>query len=157
MYCSSCGTEVTKELNYCNRCGANLNLSTNLPEQPLRPVNLTGPTIAIAVMVVMSLGIIFAAVRELAKSGVHPVALTWIVIGSLAMVTGIAALIMRQWTNLAGAAKPQERTPARKKLAEKEPAPVALPPMTSKPIASVTDHTTRTFDPIYREPVERGK
>ena len=62
MYCQSCGTEVTKELNYCNRCGANLNASSNLPEQFVRPVSLTAPTIAVALMVVISLGIIFASI-----------------------------------------------------------------------------------------------
>ena len=158
MYCQSCGTEVTKELNYCNRCGANLNLSPNLPEQPLRPVSLTGPTIAIALMVVFGLGITFASIAGLARSDVHPAALTWMVIGSFAMITGVAALVIRQWSQLAGAAKPKERAILpRKKPAANESAPVQLPPMRSEPVSSVTDHTTRTFDPIYREPVERGK
>ena len=158
MYCQSCGTEVTKELNYCNRCGANLNLTTTLPEQPLRPVNLTGPTIAIALMVIIGLGIIFASIAELARSGVHPAALTWMVIGGLGMITGVAALVVRQWSHLAGAVRPKERPIfPRKKSAEKESAPVQLPPMRSEPAHSVTDHTTRTFEPLYREPVERGK
>jgi uncharacterized membrane protein YedE/YeeE len=157
MYCPSCGTEVTKELNYCNRCGANLNLSSNSVDQPLRPVNLTGPTIAIALMVVIGLGIVFASVSELARKEIHPAALTWMVLGGLAMITAVTALVLRQWGILAGAAKQRERTFPRKKAAEKEAAPMSLPPMRSEPIQSVTDHTTRTFDPVYREPVERRK
>lgn len=157
MYCQSCGTEVTKELNYCNRCGANLNVSSNLPEQFVRPINLTGPTIAVALMVVISLGIIFASVNDLARKDIHPAALTWMVIGGLAMIAGVTAMILRQWSQLAGVTKQQERTLPRKKPVEKESKPMSLPPMSSNPIPSVTDHTTRTFDPIYREPVERGK
>jgi hypothetical protein len=158
MYCQSCGTEVTRELNYCNRCGANLNQSANLPEQFVRPVNLTAPTIAVALMVVISLGIIFASINDLAQKDIHPVALTWMVIGSLAMVAGVVALILRQWSQLAGVTKQQERsTSTRKKTFEKEAAPMSLPPMRSEPIPSVTEHTTRTFEPIYRDTAERSK
>lgn len=155
MYCPSCGTEVTKELNYCNRCGANLNLSSNLPEQFVRPVSLTAPTVAVALMVVISLGIIFASISDLARKDINPVALTWMVIGGLAMVVGVVALILRQWSQLAGITKQQEQSTPRKKLTEKESAPMSLPPMRSEPIPSVTEHTTRTFDPLYREPAER--
>ena len=145
MYCSSCGTEVTKELNYCNRCGANLNHSLNQPEQPLRSVSLTGPTIAIALMVFFGLGITFASVAGLARNGVHPAALTWMVIGSLGMITGVAAMVLRQWSHLAGVVKSKEQRPPRRKAAENDTAPIQLPPMRSEPISSVTDHTTRTF------------
>jgi hypothetical protein len=157
MYCSSCGAEVTKELNYCNRCGANLKLSANLPEQYLRPVSLTGPTIAIALMVIFGLGITFASIAGLARNGVHPVALTWMVIGALGTITGVAAMVLRQWSQLAGVVKQKEQRLPRKKPAESESAPIQLPPMRSEPISSVTDHTTRTFEPLYREPFERGK
>src|SRR4051794_25060045 len=108
MYCQSCGTEVTKELNYCNRCGANLNQSSNQPVQIVRPVSLTAPTITIALMVVIGLGITFGSVSELARRDVHPAALTWMVICGLGMVMGVAALVLRQWTNLAGGAKEKE-------------------------------------------------
>jgi hypothetical protein len=147
MYCPSCGTEVTKELNYCNRCGANLNPSLKLPEQPVRTVSLTGPTIAIALMVVIGLGITFASVAELARQDIHPAALTWMVIGGLAMIVGVAAMLMRQWTHLAGVVKQKEPRATRKKSTGSEPTPAQLPPLRSEPISSVTDHTTRTFDP----------
>ena len=157
MYCPSCGSEVTKELNYCNRCGENLKLSSDLSEQPLRPVSLTGPTIAIALMVIFGLGITFASVAGLARNGVHPAALTWMVIGGLGMITGVAAMVLRQLSQLAGVAKQKEQRLPRKKPAQSESTPSQLPPMRSAPISSVTDHTTRTFEPIYREPIERGK
>jgi multisubunit Na+/H+ antiporter MnhG subunit len=157
MYCPSCGTEVTRELNYCNRCGANLNLSSNLPEQPQRPVSLTGPTIGIAVMVVVGLGIIFSSISNLARSGVHPVALTWMIIAGMAMITGVAAMVIRQWSHLAGVSKRQEQKAPRKKPVADEAAPIQLPSMRSTPVSSVTDHTTRTFEPVYRNPRERGK
>lgn len=151
MYCPSCGTEVTSGLNFCNRCGANLSQASNLPEQPVRYVSLTGPTIAIALMVVIGLGITFASVSGLARDNIHPVALTWMVIAGLAMITGVAALIIRQWSNLAGVVKPKEQSHPRKKSADKEFVPAQLPPLRSEPIGSVTENTTRTFEPAYIE------
>jgi hypothetical protein len=152
MYCQSCGTEVTLGLNYCNRCGANLSQSSNLPEQPIRQVNLTGPTIAIALMVVIGMGIIFASVSDLARNDFHPVALTWMVVAGLGMLTGVAALVIRQWSHLAGLVKPKEQTLPRRKSADKEQVvPAQLPPLRSEPVSSVTEHTTRTFEPVYVE------
>ena len=146
MYCPSCGTEVTSALNYCNRCGANLNQPANQADVHVAPVNLTGPTIAIGLMVVIALAIIFIGATELLSRGIDPTALTWMVIVSLAMVMGVSALFIRQWTTLAGVMNPKER----KKQAEFKPpaAPAQLPPMRSEPVHSVTDHTTRTFDPV---------
>jgi hypothetical protein len=147
MYCSSCGTEVTRELRYCNRCGANLNQpSAALPEQPMRQVNLTVPTISIAVMVIIGMIVIFASIADLARKDINPVALTWMVIGGLAAIVGVAALLMRQWTQLAGVMKQKEPRGSSKKAAD-ESAPAQLPPFRSEPVSSVTDHTTRTFDP----------
>ena len=40
MYCPSCGNEISVELKYCNRCGANLMLPTIAPVA-LVPVKLT--------------------------------------------------------------------------------------------------------------------
>lgn len=150
MYCPSCGTEVPSALNYCNRCGANLNQPANQAEEVVRPVNLTGPTIAIGLMVVIALAIIFVGATELLTQGIDPTALTWMVIVSLAMVMGVSALFIRQWTTLAGVAKLKERPAPRKKPIETEQtaAPAQLPPMRSEPVSSVTDHTTRTFDPV---------
>jgi hypothetical protein len=157
MYCPSCGTDVTKELNYCNRCGANLSAPLNLVEQPARTVNLTGPTIAIALMVVIGLGIIFASISDLAKGGVHPAALTWMVICGMGMITGVAALVLRQWSHLAGVVRQKEPSVPRKKPVLNEAQPAQLSSKRAEPVGSVTDHTTRTFDPVYRKPVERGQ
>lgn len=158
MYCSSCGIEVTQELNYCNRCGANLNPQTNLVQQmPAPPVKLTGPTIALGAMVVLSLAAIFGGAENLALRGVHPAALAWMVIISLAMVFGIAALVIRLLTSLLSNSKAQtEQRPAQLKQPQANaqlPAPQTGP--MNVPISSVTDHTTRTFDPVYRERAKR--
>ena len=41
MYCPTCGNEITVELKYCNRCGANLTLPATSAPMYLAPVKLT--------------------------------------------------------------------------------------------------------------------
>lgn len=152
MYCPSCGTEVTKELNYCNRCGANLSPTVSVSEQPVRVVSTNGPIWAMALMVVIGLGIIFSGVRELARMNIHPAALTWIVLGSLGMIGGVAALFLRHWSQMGGVSQQAERPQQRKRAIASEPRRAQLPPSRIEPVPSVTENTTRTFDPV-----ERGK
>jgi hypothetical protein len=150
MYCPSCGTEVTRELNYCNRCGANLSLTTNVSEQPVRVVSTSGPIWAMAMMVVIGLGIIFAGVADLAKKDIHPAALTWMVIGSLGMLLGVVALFLKYWSPTVGGAQKLERPAKRNKTMASEQRPAQLPSSRMEPIPSVTENTTRTFNPIER-------
>ena len=161
MYCSSCGIEVSKELNYCNRCGANLPSSVNPVPQVYAPrVKLTGPSIALALMVVMSIAAIFSGVNRLALNGVHPTALVWMIIISLGMVFGVAALVIRLWASLLtnSSARTLEQHPAqlRKPQPNAQLQAAQTGPMNA-PISSVTDHTTRTFEPAYRERIERDR
>ena len=46
MYCPSCGNEISVELKYCNRCGANLaTVPENYAAPVGKPVRLALPTI----------------------------------------------------------------------------------------------------------------
>jgi hypothetical protein len=163
MYCSSCGLDVSPELNYCNRCGANLNPSSALVPQVIAPrVRMTGPTIALAVMVVFSIAAIFSGAGTLALRGVHPAAITWMVIISMMTIFGISGLVIRLWTHLLRnslhGGVPQYQQPTQ--LRQPQPNPQLQAPQTGpmqQPVSSVTDHTTRTFDPVYRERTQRGK
>ena len=68
MYCPTCGNEITVELKYCNRCGANLAFpQTSLPGPVTVPVSLTAPTIVIGLTIIFGLGIIFGGVTKLAE------------------------------------------------------------------------------------------
>lgn len=150
MYCPSCGTEVTRELNYCNRCGANLSLTANVSEQPVRIVSTSGPIWAMAMMVVFGLGIMFASITDLARRDVHPAALTGIVLGVIALLFGVVSLFLKYWSSMNGGAQPVERPVKRNKGIASEQRQAQLPPSRMEPVPSVTENTTRTFDPIER-------
>jgi hypothetical protein len=158
MYCSSCGIEVTQELNYCNRCGASLNQQTNLvPQIVAPPVRVTGPFIAIGATVVFSLAAIFSSADTLAVRGVNAAAIAWMVIVGLATVFGITGLLIRllsslllNQSRLAGQLRPAQL----KQQPLAPPLPAAQTGPMQAPVSSVTDHTTRTFDPVHRQRVK---
>lgn len=154
MFCPSCGAEYAIGLNYCNRCGANLN--TSVGQADLAPVNVTKPAIVIGFTVLaITLGG-FAGVIEGAKELGHvfqqndPV----VIIIVLGMITIMVADIMliTQLSRLINAALHRPAQP--KKLPKQESVKqIAAPvPGAYAPVSSVTDHTTRTLD---RQPVER--
>ncbi len=159
MYCPSCGNEITVELKYCNRCGANLT-TTALQTTTVvsQPVKLTLPSIVLGFTVVAGLGIIFGGATQFAELRLHPAAIAWIVLFSTATLFGCTALMIRFWTKLLTIqremllAQPQTQ---QRPLSVGPPNVQQLPPRL-EPVPSVTENTTRTFSPIYREPSDRG-
>jgi hypothetical protein len=153
MYCPSCGSEITVELNYCNRCGANLSIPANTTPAPA-PVKLTGPSIVLGLTIVFSLGIIFSSAARLVEIGLHPAALAWMVIISLATLFGCVGLLIRFWSTIVKNHRPEVMPRQSPKVLQQTPPPQQLPPR-YEPGTSVTENTTRTFAPVYREPRDR--
>lgn len=153
MYCSACGHEATIDVNYCKRCGNVLSPQTSIQSKPL---SLTGPSWAFALMVMVMVGTVFGAVVNMAEMQISAVALTWMVIAGLGTVVALVALIFRQLSRMTNInqEKPQIQTSTPQINPELYQArPGALP----EHMPSVTEHTTRAFQPVYREPVERQK
>ncbi len=156
MYCPTCGNEITVELKYCNRCGANLALPPSSgPVTVTVPISLTAPTVVIGLTIVIGLGIIFGGVTELAERHVHPAAITWIILFSMATLFGCSALLIRFWSKMVGLQRQTSAPQQNIRPAFERATPQQLPPR-FEPVPSVTEHTTRTFSHAYREPTERG-
>ena len=65
MYCPSCGNEITVELKYCSRCGANLSLTpASYPAPVSAPIKLTVPTVVLGLTITGGLGIIFGGIKS---------------------------------------------------------------------------------------------
>ena len=159
MYCPSCGSEISVELKYCNRCGANLSgIPTSYPVPVVKPVRLTLPAIVLGLTVTGGIGIILSAATELAQRQLHPAALTWMVIFSMATLFGCTALILRFWLKVLSLNREsyelQNQHQARPPM--QIPPPRQQFPPRLEPIPSVTEHTTRTFSPAYREGSDPG-
>src|SRR3954463_4442134 len=150
MYCSTCGSETTQEVYYCKRCGSSLNPQT---AQPPRPISLNGPSWAMAVTLIFMIGIIFSALIKLAESGVSAVAITWIAIVGLGTVVALVAMIFRQLSHLASLRQQQPAPPLSLMPQTTSELSAGRPGALPEAVPSVTEHTTRTFAPVSREPI----
>src|SRR4030095_15255650 len=150
MYCPSCGSEITVELKYCNRCGANLTWPAPTQTAPLAPIKLTVPSIVLGLTVIIGLGIIFGGATTFAERGVHPAAIVWCVLFSVASLFGCVGLMIRFWTNLMSMQREIAQPPQMRPTFAERSAPSQLTPR-MEPVGSVTENTTRTFAPIYSE------
>jgi len=157
MYCPTCGNEITVELKYCNRCGANLTLPATTAPMYLPPVKLTVPSIVLGITILGGLGVIFGAASDFARNGLHPAAIVWIVLFSAATLFACVGLLIRFLTKMMTLGRelaPPQSQP-RPTFTDRPTVP-HLPPPRMEPVPSVTENTTRTFTPVYREPADRG-
>lgn len=161
MYCPSCGSEISVELKYCNRCGANLAVvPANYPAPMVKPMRLSLPAIVLGLTVTFGLGIIFDGAKELAQMHLHPAAITWMVIFSLATLFGCTALILRFWLKVFSlnreSYQPANQIRPPMQMSTPIPGPRQQFPPRLEPVPSVTEHTTRTISPVYREGSDPG-
>jgi len=157
MYCPSCGTELTPELSYCNRCGANVKPISNQPGVP--PAKLTGAAWAISISVALvtlgGFGMIFGLVMALITRGrsLSAEGMVLIFFSSL-IILAIDWLLVRQLSRVFNVPQlSSEATQAKKPtLTEQAVWQIDAP---RQPVSSVTEHTTRAFEPIHRGDTQR--
>ncbi|MCA1567851.1 MAG: zinc ribbon domain-containing protein [Acidobacteria bacterium] len=171
MYCQTCGAEIQTGLNYCNRCGAMVNSSLSSvaarPETAVvdikSPVRTLGATITLTTL--LGLTILFVAIGSLATAERQlPADLLGVLsVVGLLMILVIDVMLIRilaRVVQLPVAAAPSLPTQTKRSEAKELHSPAAqtyMPASTDPlPVASVTDHTTRTFHPIYKEPRANG-
>jgi hypothetical protein len=155
MYCSSCGAESTLDLNYCNRCGASMAPSTELV-----PISLTKPALVIGLIVTaLTLGgfaILIEGAIRLATVFHVPDPIMAIVVMGMATIIACDFLLLRLLSRIVRTSLDQKKeTPVRLVKQPGRELPRQLGPQFEQ-VASVTEHTTRTFAPVFREPTDRG-
>lgn len=162
MYCPSCGTQLAQALSYCKHCGANLSplkdLSTTI--SPSAPGHETVPqprtlnsliwAIVVTTIIVLGMGLgalvlmrdgrideglgrIFVILCFLTLPIIEGL-LVWQLLSSNRRIKRLSGQVQEQ-------ASPQDELGATTARSLSEPA---------EPIPSVTEHTTRTFEPSYR-------
>jgi hypothetical protein len=162
MFCPSCGTENTIGLPYCNRCGANLNVA--MAEQP-RPVivNVTKPTLIIGLVVLFLTlggfgGLIRGALRLAPVLQGNDPLIALILFGMLTILV-VDIFLVRLLSKLIGASLSsgtQTQASQSRALAANPVNQLYQQPQPSRlqGAPSVTEHTTRFFEPAYREPAK---
>lgn len=159
MYCSGCGAEVPEGLNYCSRCGASLNTTANVPAPPIAPMSFTRLALIISLTIIIGMVIVFAvADKWMDRGGSEPVIVIMAMV-SMSMLFAVSAMLIRLWSKISGLDSqpaPRPAQPSRQQNFPGQPRTAQLPPRPAS-FGSVTDHTTRNFDPVLRESIEQQK
>ena len=159
MYCPNCGAESTFGLNYCKHCGGNL---SDAPQTAAPATRNTTAALILALatlgIVLGGLGIVFASALTLVGSqpqGFTPPVDGAARIGALMVVFGcsgvvlVALMLIKLFSRIMGLA-PETEKPRKhaKNEAHQQRAQIQAPPIV---VSSVTEHTTRNFDPrVYQ-------
>jgi len=155
MFCPSCGIEYAIELNYCNRCGANL--STALSVQPEAiPVNVTKPILVIGItLLLLTLGgfagLISGAIELTRAAGGGDLSMAIIFFGMITIMI-VDIFLVRLLSRLINASLSPNKLPMPKRSKALAPPESEIPRMTPARLdgaASVTENTTRFFEPYH--------
>jgi len=145
MYCSSCGVAVTQGLTFCNYCGAKVNQgdragkSSDVTAESL--LNLMVATFIMGTFALTVLMGVLKAVLNLDSQLILGVAMFPFIL--MVMLEGLFIfLLLRQRSE----EKRESRVLPQRSTNELDSLRV-LP----APAASVTESTTRAFDPVYSE------
>jgi hypothetical protein len=150
MFCPDCGAESTERRNYCKQCGGALAGSANTGIALPAKSNALAWSIALFT-VLLGLGglvTVFTTAYDLAqREGMDAgIPIVLMVFGSTSVVA-VVALMVNMTLRLAGTSIGQAARP--KAIPRRDTNPVQLP-APSPAIDSVTEHTTRTFEPVER-------
>ena len=161
MYCPNCGAESTFGLNYCKHCGGNLSETSQTAAPPATRNTAAALILALAILgiVLGGLGIVFASALTLVGSqpqGFTAPADGAARIGSLMVVFGcsgvvlIALMLIKLFSRIMGLGPETEKPSWRAKniANQQRVSQIQAPPIV---VSSVTEHTTRNFDPrVYQ-------
>lgn len=146
MYCSSCGVAVAKNLSYCNHCGKKLQRGDSESSE-IRPdwiVFMMVATFLMGLLVITILMGVMKSVLELPVDVILPLMAL-----PFALMLIIESVLIRLLLRRKDAVNKQIALSNEQVTNELDEARQRL---LSQPAVSVTEHTTRAFDPI---PVER--
>jgi len=150
MYCSSCGGTVAQGLSYCNHCGARLSggEGDNVISSGVKPEKLVEMMGAVFICGLVAIAILIGVLKEVADFDL-PFLLATGMLSFLLMfvVEGVLiGLLLKGRRGSKGRADGERRKEQTTRELGEAQAQV-LP----EPVPSVTEHTTRSFDPVYGE------
>src|ERR671916_1377749 len=152
MYCSSCGASITQGLSYCNHCGAQLNGGKG--DSLIKTTELRAESLIISAMVglfvlgLLAISVLMGVMKAVLDLNNGQI-LAFATLSFLIMLLIEGVLIWRLSRRKRGAeatgdtAMSKEQTTKELEATRARALPEAMP--------SVTEHTTRTLEPVYSE------
>lgn len=151
MYCSSCGAAVGQGLSYCNFCGAKLNglKGDGVNKSPEVKSELLVQTMAgVFVCGLAAIAVLMGVMKAVLDLNVGQI-LAFTLLSFLIMVVLEGVFIRLLFRRNRGAEEGGDAVLTKGQATkELDAAPARMLP---EPVPSVTEHTTRAFDPIYTE------
>ena len=149
MYCSSCGAAVAQGLSYCNYCGAKLSGERGdsvIQSSELGPSFLAFLMTAVFVFGLAAIALLMVVMKAVLDS---PLIIAFTLLSFLMMLLVEGVLIRLLLRRNRGAEATGDTTLSKEQATKELNAAQArvLPEATP----SVTEHTTRAFEPIYSE------
>ena len=152
MYCSACGVSVAQGLSYCNYCGAKVNGEKG--DSLIKSSELRAESLIISAMVglfvlgLLAISVLMGVMKAVLDLNAGQI-LGFATLSFLIMLLIEGVLIWRLSRRKRGAEE-TGATALSKGQATKE-LDAAQARVLPEPVPSVTEHTTRTFEPIYSE------
>ncbi len=151
MYCSSCGVAVAQGLSYCNYCGAKLSEArgdTVIKSPEVKPELLVCAMAGVFILGLAAITVLMGVMKTVLDLPVERVlAFTLLPFLIMLLLEGVFLRLLlrrKRGTQEAG------DTAILKGQATKE-LDAAQERVLPELVPSVTEHTTRTFEPIYNE------
>ncbi|MEW6130964.1 MAG: zinc ribbon domain-containing protein [Acidobacteriota bacterium] len=148
MFCPTCAFENNEGVNYCKQCGANLN---PVNQKTVSVLGVGTFLAVIAFITICGFAIPLAAMSGLAHDNFDKDGLMLLAFFFVSATVTIDVLLIRLLSRLLGVAKNHQRDlhPLMTR-AQKNQNPITSPSLPAPPIAvsSVTEHTTRNFNPV---------
>ena len=151
MYCSSCGAAVAQGLSYCNHCGAKLSGAKGesaVESSEVKPELLVSAMVGLFILGLVAIAVLIGVLKAVAGFDL-PILLAVTILSFLLMmvVEGVLVGLLlkgRKRSKKAGdTGRLKEQTT--KGLRE------ARARMLTEPMPSVTEQTTRAFEPLFGE------
>lgn len=151
MYCSSCGVGVAQGLSYCNYCGAQLGGEKGEGvgnATGVKPELLVSAMVGLFILGLVAIGVLVGVMKAVAGFDL-PILLAVTMLSFLMMLVVEGVLIglllkgKRGAREAGDAGRSKEQTT--RELGE------ARARVLTEPVPSVTEHTTRAFEPGYSE------
>ncbi len=152
MYCPSCGVAVAQGLSYCNYCGAKLNGEKS--DSLIKTTELRAESLIISAMVglfvlgVLAITVLMGVMKAVLDLNVGLIS-AFTLLSFLIMLLIEGVLIRQLWRRKHGTEEAGARVLSKGQATKELDAAQAraLP----EPVPSVTEHTTRAFEPVYNK------
>lgn len=148
MYCSSCGVVVAQGLSYCSHCGAKLTEEKGdkaIKSSEVRPESLIWAMVAVLVFGFVGIVFLMMAMKMVGLDVGPILAFTTLSFLIILLVEGVFIwqLLRRKRSS------EKSNDPVLSKGQSTNELDAAHVRVLPEPMPSVTEHTTRTFEPVY--------